>query len=235
MKICCRAGVPVMVWSAVIAGVVAASACRGGVMPPDYGFQWAVIDHPGNAPFVQDRGPDLPPLLYGGVDSTYRISKTEGAAREWLEFANAFVSQGDPFEIGQQVDSTTLQTVYGPGAVPVRFLLIPGQATERIAVSEVSWFNAARYCNWLHNNKDVSVAALEYGAYDLRGFTGGVDEVLAGPQPRLPGAKFFLPTRNEWVKAVHFDPDRYGENQPGYWQQPYSSDTAPAVGPSPIG
>ncbi|MFM9956451.1 MAG: SUMF1/EgtB/PvdO family nonheme iron enzyme [Phycisphaerales bacterium] len=206
-----------------------------GPIPPDYGFQWATITHPGNAPYVQDRGPELPPLLYGGVNSTFRISKTEVAAREWLEFANAFVSQGDPFEIGQQVDSTTLQTVYGPGAVPVRFLLIPGQATERIAVSEVSWFNAARYCNWLHNNKERTVAALEYGAYDLRGFNDGIAEDHAGPQPRLAGAKFFLPNKDEWVKAVHFDPNRNGSDQPGYWQYPYSSDTAPVVGAPGVG
>lgn len=224
-------------WVVVVAlGVMrSGGAAHAGEMPPDYGFQWAVIDHPGNAPYVQDRGPDLPPLLYGGVNYSYRISKTEMRASDWLEFANAFVGLGDPFDIGHQVDSWTLQTAYGPGGIPAYFTLRNGQAPDRIQLMNVSWFNAARYCNWLHNNKEVSIKALQYGAYDLRAFTDGISEVLAGPQPRLPGAEFFLPTRDEWVKAVHFDPNRYGLEQGGYWTYPYSSDAPPVVGPIGVG
>lgn len=208
---------------------------RAGPSVPDYDFTWCTIGDPGNAPYSQDRGPQLPPLLYGGVDYTYRISKYETTASQWLEFANAFAKFNDPYLAGQEAD-TTIQVVYGPGGSTARFTLLPGVPNAgQLWLSQVNWFNAARYCNWLTNGKQDTLAALDYGAYDLRNIHTRAEEIASPPVPRLPGATFFIPDQDEWVKAVHFDPNRYGPNQPGYWQYCYSSDTAPIPGPPGVG
>ena len=66
----------------------------------------------------------------------------------------------------------------------------------------VSWFDAARFCNWLHHVESSSEktpsAVTESGAYDLS---------RAGKSRRQPGARFFLPSENEWYKAVYYSPD----------------------------
>lgn len=207
-------------------GALWPATARAGTIPPDYGFQWATITHPGNAPYQDNVGN---PRLIGRVDSVYRISKTEVSAADWAPFANANFRIGDPWGTGLEAYFSQKLEV-GPDGLRPRTDIPAG---DRINMGSMSWYEAARYCNWLHNNKAETRAAIEYGAYDLRNLppTGNP----ATPPTRLPGALFFLPTTDEWVKAVHFDPDRYGENQPGYWDYPYSSDTAPIPGPQGVG
>jgi hypothetical protein len=47
---------------------------------------------------------------------------------------------------------------------------------------------------------------------------------------RSPGARYWIPNLDEWTKAVYFDPNRYGEGQPGYWMYPHRSDSPPQLG-----
>ena len=60
-------------------------------------------------------------------------------------------------------------------------------------VNYVSYWDAARFCNWLHNGQGNGDT--ETGAYTLNGYNG-----TGGPgivRNRL--AKWFLPSENEWV------------------------------------
>jgi len=56
--------------------------------------------------------------------------------------------------------------------------------------------------------------------------------VGASPQP---GAVYRLPTVDEWIKAMYFDPNRHGPGAPGYWDYPIGSDTAPVSGYPELG
>jgi formylglycine-generating enzyme len=84
-------------------------------------------------------------------------------------------------------------------------------------VDYVSFWNAARFCNWLHNGQDSGDT--ETGAY----LNIGNQTAFA----RQPGAKYFIPTENEWYKAAYFDPNKGGAGLPGYWDYPTKSDIPP--------
>jgi formylglycine-generating enzyme required for sulfatase activity len=215
----------------LLAAFLATIQCVTGAatMLPDYGFQWAIIDHPGNAPYSVP--PNIgQPRTVGRVDHTYRISKTEMSAADWAPFANANLRIGDPWETGLNAYFGQMLDI-GPGGILQPRTDIP--AGDRLNLGSVTWYDAARYCNWLHNGKAETREAMEYGAYDLRGFPPNPNPIT--PPTRLPGATFFLPTDDEWVKAVHFDPNRYGTEQPGYWDYPLASDAPPIPGPVGVG
>jgi hypothetical protein len=60
----------------------------------------------------------------------------------------------------------------------------------------VSWLDAARYCNWLHNGA-TDTSDTESGAYTLG--AGIVSAV-----PKNAGAKYWIPTEDEWYKAAYY-------------------------------
>jgi formylglycine-generating enzyme required for sulfatase activity len=71
----------------------------------------------------------------------------------------------------------------------------------------VSWFDAARVSNWLHNgaqtygSTDATASAPQNnGAYTLGTATGGTAPA------KNAGAQFYIPTENEWYKAAYYNP-----------------------------
>jgi sulfatase modifying factor 1 len=60
-------------------------------------------------------------------------------------------------------------------------------------ITYVSWFDAARFCNWLHNGQGSG--STESGAYTVNGAMGGFYHTVN------PGAKTWIPSENEWYKA----------------------------------
>jgi formylglycine-generating enzyme required for sulfatase activity len=71
--------------------------------------------------------------------------------------------------------------------------------TEALAnrpVVWVSWFDAARFANWLANGQGS--ASTETGSYTLNGATSGIITANAGTQ-------FYIPTENEWYKAAYYN------------------------------
>lgn len=201
-------------------------ACARGV--PDYGFQWATVTHPGNRPASRSEAPDFyppystPALLKGRVDYTYRISVTEVTTAQWFEFVEAYA----PYYSGARTNSSFTSlfiypTVLDPDQPPA-YAIAPG--FERVAAS-MSWYMAARYCNWLENGKRSTPEAFETGVYDTATFTRNPDGTWPVPSDRSPGAHFWIPTLDEWIKAAYYSPDRYGEGVEGYWTRPNRSDS----------
>jgi hypothetical protein len=84
-------------------------------------------------------------------------------------------------------------------------------------VGGISWRDAARYCNWLHNGKSSSLASLTTGAYDTTTFGGNRTIGYTDAATRLPGAKYWIPSLDEWMKAAWYDPDRFGNGAGGWW------------------
>jgi formylglycine-generating enzyme len=96
----------------------------------------------------------------------------------------------------------------------------------------VSWFDAARFCNWLHNGRPTGgqdATTTERGAYTLDGATNGLSIVLNR------GAKFWIPSEDEWYKAAYYHPAGRGGDVDNYWIYPMRSNAVPsnAVGPLP--
>jgi formylglycine-generating enzyme required for sulfatase activity len=63
----------------------------------------------------------------------------------------------------------------------------------------VSWLDALRYVNWLHNGKPTGAqgtTTTENGVYTVSLGTGAT---------RIAGARFFLPTSTDWARAAYHD------------------------------
>jgi formylglycine-generating enzyme required for sulfatase activity len=84
-------------------------------------------------------------------------------------------------------------------------------------ISYVSWFDAARFANWM-NNGATNGASTETGAYTLNGATTGVGFT------KNPAATWWIPSENEWYKAAYY---KGGGTNAGYWVYPTQSDTVP--------
>ncbi len=191
--------------------------------------RWATITHAGNAPYVYQAFPGDTPFYYGQVNHEYRISRTEVTAAEWLEFVNAY----GPYVEAQYANTTMFTSRLIQQVGPRQYALrSPGLANYP---ATMNWHFAARYVNWLHNDKRPEQAAFENGAYDTSTF-GWIDGL--GYQDQVshhPDARYWIPTHDEIIKAFHFDPDRYGPGQPGYWTYSHSSDEEPIGGPPELG
>jgi hypothetical protein len=62
------------------------------------------------------------------------------------------------------------------------------------------------------------------GAYDTSTFGEDSQGFPTDQVSALPGAKFWIPTRDEFVKAAYYDPNRNGEGEGGYWTYPDAGD-----------
>jgi hypothetical protein len=213
------------------AGVVLALAGAASVVSAqDYDFDWVTIGDVGNAPYDGD-SPYGPPYAVGrgGVDYEYRIGRTEVTTGQWMEFVNTFSTQSDgmatfawPFHWGARIDPD----YDGPGR---RYVLRDVESAEMLPVGGISWREAGMFCNWLHNDKSADLSALESGAYDTS--TWGDDGSFFTDDPtHLPGAKYWIPTLDEALKARNYDPNRYGEGEGGWWLYPNMSDEPPIPG-----
>ena len=203
------------------------AAPAAGFHPPTPEHQWAVIGSPGNAPNQYLEQPTGVPRSRGGVAYEYAITRTEITARQWNEFVQAYTPFINP---ANRFDSRFFSVRFRPVFLPgnqVRYEMIPAAAEYPV---EIGWRYAARYCNWLHNGKVNEAWAFESGAYETATF-GDVGTLFFTDQvSHSPGARFWIPTFDEWYKAAYFDPHKNGANQPGYWLYPTTSDTAPISG-----
>jgi formylglycine-generating enzyme required for sulfatase activity len=107
----------------------------------------------------------------------------------------------------------------GPGGYTYSYL----GGSANFPVNEVSWGDAARFCNWLANGQpDTGVensTTTEDGSYPLNGTV--IDSQL-NAVTRSPSAIYVIPTENEWYKAA------YGSPSGAYTLYPTGSDAAPS-------
>lgn len=213
-----------------ILGVADSLSAQGPV--PDYDFDWVTIGAVGNAPFLRaNPGTDRIPV--GSVSYAYRMSRLEITTSQWMEFMNTFLARADPPPFVGPSGPTFWgaspdPNYHGPGR---RWVLSDLPDSAMFPVAGITWREAAMYCNWLNNNKGTDLSAVADGAYDISTFSTNPDRSFNDQQTHNPGARFWIPTLDEEIKAFYYDPDRYGPGEGGYWQYSNSSDVPPIPGP----
>lgn len=208
-------------------------ACSGSALAQDYDFDWVTIDRPGNAAIVSD-DPWGNVNGRGRVEYTYRISRLEVTTSQWMEFVNTFSTQSDDlsyFSAPVFWGATEDHSYGGPG---VRWKLKNVADAGMRPVGGITWREAAQFCNWLNNSKPSMLSAIANGAYDTSTFGQNDDGTFRDQSAHSPGAKFWIPTLDEWLKAVHYDPVK-DNGAGGWWQYPNTSDTAPVPGIPGVG
>jgi len=185
------------------------------------------VGNPGNAADMR-YNLDQRPEGFGRVDYTYNIGKYEVTAGQYTEFLNA-VAKTDTYGLyNPYMDYDAFPDWLGcnikrsgsPGSY--NYSVAPDWANR--PVNWVSWGDAARFANWLHNGQPTGAQDLsttEDGAYYLNGVTG--DQALV-TVARKPGWKWATPTEDEWYKAAYHMNDGVTGN---YWNYPTGSDSVP--------
>jgi len=183
-------------------------------------IETVAVGNAGNAPDTRYETPG-----YGAVSYEYNIGKYEVTAGQYTEFLNA-VAATDTY--GLYSGRMALPVAPDKGC-NIQRGGNPGSYTYSLAVdwadrpvNFVSWGDAARFANWLHNGQPTGAQDLtttEDGAYYLNGATGGG---LLLAVSREADWTWAIPTEDEWYKAAYYDPETAS-----YYDHPTSSHTRP--------
>ncbi|MCC6321147.1 MAG: SUMF1/EgtB/PvdO family nonheme iron enzyme [Phycisphaerales bacterium] len=218
--------------AAVAAVGLFAGAARADIDPLS-GVDFVTITHAGNAPWMGDGTPDDFARGRGSVGYEYRIGRLEVTSQQWTEFFNAALDR----PANDRIPHVIAPTFWGgiettPMNGGRRWRVTPD--TALLPTGNITWRTAAIYTNWLCNGKALNREAFLSGAYEVSSF-GANGNIFTDQLARTPGAPYFLPTWDEWLKATHFDPNRFGEGQPGWWTGPQGGNFIPAGGPPGTG
>ncbi|MCA9275780.1 MAG: SUMF1/EgtB/PvdO family nonheme iron enzyme [Phycisphaerales bacterium] len=214
-----------MAAAGVMVGSGLASEGGGDERVSIFGTEFVVVDDPGNRDTNEFEVPLGPEERIGGVDYVYLIAVTEVTVAQHLEFVEAYY----PFYVirtGSELGSAQ----FSGRAIRVAFgqiHILPGHHPDEPTV--MSWEYAARYINWLHNGKIIEDWAFETGVYDTSTFVQDNDGNWLHQESHSPGARFWMPTADEWIKAAYWDPQK-NNGAGGYWRYQNGSDIEPRPG-----
>ncbi len=191
----------------------------------EYGYTFSEIGDPGNKAVLTHFNGNPTTTPRGAVDSRYRIMTREVTVGQYLEFANTVGLHLGQLGFGSgHISGDVLQAVpIGGGAF--QFVMRQPEFSPAEAM-RTSFAGTALFANWLHNGQGTGIEAFQNGAYDISTFRPVPgDSAPRGQESHNEGARFWIPTTDEWLKAGFWDPNRYGEGQGGWWEQPNASDT----------
>ena len=156
-------------------------------------MDWVSIGDINNAPDTADGNNYFSGIQrFGAVDHAYQIGKYEVTNAQYGEFLNA---KG-------QTNSSGIYNSYMLGYGITQsgnsgsYSYTVNAALANHPVVNVSWFDAARFANWMMNGQGSN--DMEDGAYTLNGATSGI--FLANTR-----AQIYIPSENEWYKAAYYN------------------------------
>jgi formylglycine-generating enzyme required for sulfatase activity len=206
----------------VLGGVAAAQAQAQPVV-----IETVPVGNPGN-PGEQSRLQSADPTFYGGVAHTYSMGKFEVTAGQYTAFLNAVAATDTHSLYHTRMDYDADPSRQGCN---IKRQGAPGSHTYSVApdwadrpVNYVSWADAARFANWLHNGQPTgpqSLATTEDGSYFINGAPESNDGLLEDVV-REPDATWVIPTDDEWYKAAYHKNDGVTGN---YWNFPTGTDS----------
>jgi len=163
-------------------------------------IDWVTVGNPGNPCDPQTAG------CFGSVAEPYQIGKYEVTNRQYAEFLNAVAATDT-----HALYNTNMATAGNPSFGGITRTGSSGSFTysaivgrEEMAVNWVSFWDATRFANWLHNGQPVGAqdgTTTEDGAYTLTpaGIAGNT-------VTRNVGAEKFIPNEDQWYKAAYYNP-----------------------------
>jgi MYXO-CTERM domain-containing protein len=164
--------------------------------------------------------------LCGGVGYLYDFGKYEVTVGQYTAFLNA-VAATDTYSLysTNMASDLAIAGISRTGSPGSYLYSVIGSANH--PVTYVSWGDAARFANWMHNGQPPGPegpATTETGAYTLN---GAVTDSALTAVVRNPGATWVLPTIHEWHKAAYYQPTAKGGDSDGYWKWPMKTNNQP--------
>jgi formylglycine-generating enzyme required for sulfatase activity len=128
---------------------------------------------------------------YGAVAYAYQIGKYEVTNAQYGAFLNAKGASNSGAIYNSSMTGTGITQTGSSG----NFTYSVTSGFENKPVVHVSWFDAARFANWMMNGQGSG--DMETGAYTLNGATSGIITANIG-------AQVYLPSEDEWYKAAYY-------------------------------
>ena len=147
-------------------------------------MDWVNVGNPGN---IADESTG-----YGAVAYAYQIGKHEVTNSQYGAFLNAKGASNSGAIYNSSMTGTGITQNGSSGS----FNYSVTSGFENKPVVHVSWFDAARFANWMMNGQGGG--DMETGAYTLNGATSGIITANIG-------AQVYIPTENEWYKAAYYN------------------------------
>lgn len=216
-----------------ITGALAFASCLLLALPSlAVDYELVTVGNPGNANDATG---------FGGVAYAYRIGRYEVSIEQYAEFLNA-IAATDPYGAYSSgmsgVPNVAGISRAGSDGSYTYAVMDNGGSSARRPVTSVSWFNAARFANWMSNGQPSGSqdgSTTEDGAYPLHGAVGGPAVARNGINPNTgERPAFTIPLENEWYKAAYHAPSLAG-GAGGYFAHATQSDATPgnAIGGEP--
>lgn len=211
--------------------LVLALLCLGEAAQATINIETVRISDPGNAVDTMSCAACHSPKStagYGSVGYTYNVGKYEVTAAQYTAFLNAVAATDTyglynpnmwSFTLNKYEEGCRIQRSGSSGSYSYS---VEADYANR-PMHWVSFWRAVRFANWLHNGQPTGLqdaSTTEDGAYLIDGY----NDVFGQTIVRKPGAKWFIPTEDEWYKAAYYK--GHGTNA-GYWRYPTCSDTMP--------
>jgi len=209
--------------------LVASLLCVGAMLltPGDVyaiSIDMVTVGNPGNANDTTG---------YGAVAYDYQIGKYEVTIGQYTAFLNA-VAATDTYSLyhegmGTDLNVAGIARTGSSGSYAYSVINNGGDSTNR-PITYVSWFDAARFANWMANGQPTggqNSTTTENGAYNLNGATSGNTAIKNVANPNTSAAPAFcLPNENEWYKAAYYAQALNGGTG-GYYKFATQSDSEP--------
>jgi formylglycine-generating enzyme required for sulfatase activity len=163
-------------------------------------------------------GPDR---VCGSVGDNYRIGKYEVTAAQYCDFLNCR-AKSDPFGLYNVFMETAASygcSIKRGGSSGSYSYSVASDWANR-PVNYISYWDACRFVNWLNNGQGDGDT--ETGAYTIpSGYNGDDGRDIQ----RNIGARWFLPSEDEWYKAAFY---KGGGPNAGYWKYATQNNASPS-------
>jgi len=216
-----------------LAGALALGTCLLDATPGHaVDYELVTVGNPGNANDATG---------FGGVAYVYRIGRYEVSIEQYAAFLNAIAATDThaaySSAMGGVPNVAGISRAGSDGSYTYS-VMDNGGSSARRPVTSVSWFNAARFANWMANGQPTGVqdaTTTEDGAYPLHGAVSGLAVARNAVNPNTgERPAFTIPLENEWYKAAFHAPS-LGGGAGGYFAYATQSDATPgnAIGGEP--
>jgi len=195
-------------------------------------LQFVNVGNAGNSGELSGQGAGGvgPDRICGSVTYQYRIGKSEITVDEYVKFLNAVAATDTYGLYDNDMDASVNPfgcNIVRSGVPGAYVYAVFSDAWSNRPVNFVSWGDAARFANWLTNGQPTGGQELdttEDGSYLLAGAISNEQLMLV---KRKAGARFVLPSEDEWYKAAYHKNDGSSGN---FWDFPSGTDTEPNNG-----
>jgi sulfatase modifying factor 1 len=156
-------------------------------------IDWVTVGNSGNAADTADGDSSTTGVQrYGAVGYEYQIGKYEVTNAQYAEFLNAKAATDNYSLYNTSMASFGITRTGSSGS----YSYAVSSGFENKPVVYVSWYDAARFSNWLSNGQGSGDT--ETGSYNLNGLSSGLILPIAD-------AKIRLPSEDEWYKAAYYN------------------------------